>query len=51
MNPNDGQEFWDLLLFVIVILGLAIMFAHAGNQLDKIRQEHRALPVPGGPRL
>lgn len=37
MRPEE--EFWDLVVFVIVILGLATIFAFAGQKIDEFRQD------------
>jgi hypothetical protein len=40
MKPGDENDLWDLVAFVIIILGLATVFAFAGQKIDEIRQEY-----------
>jgi len=37
MNPDQGNEYWDLLVFVIVIIGMALMFVFTGKKIDELR--------------
>jgi hypothetical protein len=40
MRP-PGDEYWDVVVFVIVVVGLAVMFTFTGKFLDERREQQR----------
>ena len=49
MKPGDDNEFWDILVFVVVILALATVFAFAGQKFDEIRAQWDVIPQEAQP--
>jgi hypothetical protein len=37
MRPDD-EEYWDLVVFFILIVGLAMLFVYTGKFMDDLRR-------------